>query len=87
MKRLFVALEISEKVKQKISPLLDSFLELDADLRIVPQNNLHLTLKFLGEVDDSELRKVKDELSLISENFEKFEIRFEKVGFFPSWKR
>ena len=86
-KRLFVAIDISEEVKQKIQPVLDLLSELNVDLKIVPSENLHITLKFLGEVDKTEIRKIEDKLSLISEKFRNFEINFRQVGGFPSMEK
>ena len=42
----------------------------------------HITLKFLGDIDEDTLRMVKTELSKI--NAESFEVRIGNIGFFPS---
>ena len=48
--RLFVALEIPSAVRQNLATLLNSFRSVTKEPRWVRAENLHVTLKFLGEV-------------------------------------
>ena len=48
--------------------------------KITESKNLHLTLKFLGEIDNDTLKKVKKKLFLIK--FQPFELYIDKLGVF-----
>lgn len=51
-------------------------------MRPIAKGNLHLTLKFLGEISDSEIKKIAENLRNLK--FEPFEIRFTNAGCFPN---
>ncbi|MFH1058775.1 MAG: RNA 2',3'-cyclic phosphodiesterase [Pseudomonadota bacterium] len=53
--RLFVALELPEAVKAAAAGVMAELKQSGADLKWVDPANLHLTLKFLGEVDPKRL--------------------------------
>jgi len=57
--RLFIALELPEPVRQCLAglPRTDS-----RDINHTPPDNLHVTLKFLGEVDPSAVEALSDAL-------------------------
>ena len=62
--RCFIALDISEEVKHLLGqiPKLD---ESSTKITWVNPDNIHITLKFLGEIDDVKLKKVSESLSKI----------------------
>lgn len=59
MIRLFVAIEIPEPIRDTL-PLPDDQIE---GCDWVPDENLHLTLRFVGEVDNGQARDIDDVLS------------------------
>lgn len=85
MKRLFIGIPVSEDIKEKIRPLISKLKETKADLKFVSLENLHFTLKFLGDVDESRIEEIKEKLSSI--DVEKFKILIKKVGVFPALER
>jgi len=82
--RLFVAIDLDESLKPEITKL-QNCLKGYSGIKLVEPENLHLTLKFLGEVQEFKLNDIKKILSLIE--FEKFVINLKGLGFFPSEKR
>ena len=83
--RLFVALEIPATVRQNLATLLNSFRAITKEPRWVQAQNLHVTLKFLGEVADGKLDAVRSALGVIrSDNAVALEFR--GLGFFPNEK-
>ena len=79
--RLFVAIELPDDAKQIIG-------RLRADIpgsRWVPVAHLHVTLSFLGEVDDVTLKQLTEELAAI--RAPEFVIRFSGTGCFPNRHR
>ena len=84
-KRLFIGVPISENVREKTIPLLNSLSEIAADMNLVAPQNLHFTIKYLGDVDKSKVNEIKEKLNSIEQN--KFTISLQNVGVFPSFDR
>ena len=81
--RVFIAVEIPEDLRAKIAHASE-ILERSGLIKgsFVSKENLHLTLKFFGNISEEDLEKVKNKLKEI--HFHKFDARTEKIGFFPS---
>jgi len=76
--RAFIAIDISEQVKEeikKIQALLPEFFGKKTELE-----NLHLTLKFLGEVEEAKIKEVREKLREVK--LQKFEAVIDKIGVF-----
>ncbi len=56
-------------------------------IKWVPEDNLHLTLKFLGEVDNVEIPRVCDVLEEVCEPLDPFPLVFTGAGFLPDQDR
>ncbi len=84
MKRLFVAVPVSEEVKRKIRILLKDLSTTGADLKLVSLSHLHFTLKFLGDVDEKMISQIEEKLAGIAEKTKGFEVSVKGVGVFPS---
>ncbi len=65
--RTFVAILISEEARNAISEMIRELQDMDNRLRWVKPDNIHLTLKFLGGVQEEKLPDLKQalEFSLI----------------------
>ncbi|MBU1202128.1 MAG: RNA 2',3'-cyclic phosphodiesterase [Nanoarchaeota archaeon] len=77
--RLFIAVDISEELKEEILKL-EKEIQHFQKMSIVPKENLHITVKFLGEVDDQ--NKIINALRNVE--FEAFNMTTDKTGFFPN---
>lgn len=75
--RTFIAIEIPEKIKREIEKIQNQLPEFDG--KLTKRENLHLTLKFLGEVDEEKIEKVKEKLKEIK--YKGFEAKLDKIGF------
>jgi len=80
-KRIFIAVNLPEKTRAKLVELLDAMPK--EGLKAIPAENLHITLKFLGYVDDEYIEEIKEKLQKISEE-NSFEIELAGVGEFNS---
>ena len=81
--RLFVALDIPEEVRDALAKLVLQFSNTCRGARWARAENLHITLKFIGEVDETALAPIKASLAEI--NFpHRIEILFRNFGFFPN---
>jgi len=58
MVRAFVALELSPEIKEELRKAQESLKECGARLAYVNPEIIHITVKFLGEVDEKNLEKV-----------------------------
>jgi len=79
--RLFIAFDVSEDVKSYLSEL-QKHLPKDAKLNLVKE--FHLTLKFLGDVDENKVDKIKAALTNV--DFTKFTAKTSNLGIFPDEK-
>mgnify|MGYP001578048506 CR=1 FL=1 len=81
--RCFVAVDIDDILRQKMINLQKDVMPFIIGNPVEPEN-LHFTLKFLGELDDSQIGDIKKTLSDISGNFEKFDVDITGIGAFPN---
>ncbi len=81
--RLFVAIELSEDLKAPLEQYLAAHGAVCRDLRFCKPEQLHLTLKFLGEIDEGRLRRIEKVIRQACESFEPFEIALTTLGAFP----
>ena len=81
--RSFVAIPLTQRAKNQLGRLLHQGASALPFVRWVESENLHITLKFLGDVDDRLLPAVclatRDALA----ELKSFEIRFSEVGTYP----
>jgi len=84
--RLFVALHISQEIRDAITDLVGEIRPLDESWKWTRTENLHVTLKFLGEISPEKLQVVKETLGGVPAEFP-FLLRFVSLGFFPNGRR
>lgn len=82
MVRAFIAIPCPDELKKRILEIQKGINKFGR-MKLVEPENIHLTLKFLGDVDDNKLNGVINTLDFISEN-EKFGISLKGIGAFPS---
>lgn len=81
--RAFIAIELSKEIRDSLSHLQEQLKVSQADVKWVSPQNIHLTLKFLGEVDESKLEKTGEILETLKTDKPPFYIRLSSVGAFP----
>ena len=89
--RLFVALEIPEEVRDRFAELIKELREADSSFsksraRWVRPENLHITLKFIGHVDNGKLDTIRAALAEVRAD-SSVEVQFRGLGFFPNGRR
>jgi len=81
--RTFIALDLPREVINEIKRVQEFIKKKKLfDGKLVEPENLHLTLKFLGEIDEDKINEVKNRLKGIK--FEGFEVGFGDIGVFSS---
>ena len=84
--RCFIAIEIPEPIKKEIGDIIDILKKYDVDIKWVIPDNLHLTLKFLGNTPDILITKISESLSIIISSYKPFYIKIYSTGVFPNRK-
>ena len=85
--RTFVAIRCSEKLAQSCGQAIVGLQEVVDGVRWVEPENIHLTLKFLGEVEDRELHAVCRRVAEAAKTHMSFSVVCRGVGAFPSIDR
>lgn len=83
--RLFIAIEVPEAIKEGVFRAIEPVKALKADVRWVTPAAFHLTLKFLGEVDEKGLEEVKAALGGLP-TIPPSTMRVQGAGAFPGLK-
>jgi 2'-5' RNA ligase len=84
--RLFVALSIPAEARENLSSLISDLRHLDEHLRWVHPKNMHVTLKFIGEVRSENVAAMGDALETVR-TAQRVDLRFGNIGFFPDARR
>ncbi len=89
MKRIFIAINFPAEIKSgliQISKSLDNFCYLlkdYADIRLIPVQNWHITVAFLGYQPESQLLKIKEAIESAIKEIKPLEIKLEKFLLAP----
>ncbi len=88
MDRLFIALWFPEKTKEHLDGIIKRYREVFHNLKWVEGKNLHLTLKFIGEVSLPVRKQIEDAMRafFLKSDFKVFNLVISGAGVFPSWK-
>jgi 2'-5' RNA ligase len=84
--RLFVAIEIPGEIREKLAAFLTDMRGVAPQAKWIRAENLHITLKFLGETDGAKVQAAKDGLEKIRSEGP-VALEFRGLGFFPNEKR
>lgn len=81
--RSFIAIELTKEFKDKLSKIQDELRKSNADVKWVEPENIHLTLRFLGNVEEKKLEDIKRILERVSEKHPRFSMELSGTGCFP----
>ncbi|QEG02494.1 2'-5'-RNA ligase [Stieleria maiorica] len=82
--RSFISIPVPPAVTAAAGKIMKRLKPLDSGFKWVPIDNFHLTLKFLGEVDNVEIPDVCKAIRRVTDPIEPFELRFAGTGGFPN---
>lgn len=80
--RLFIGIDVGKDIKDYCFNLVKQLNTKDIKVKWVAKKNLHLTLKFLGEIEDNKVDSIIELLKKIK--FDKFSLCLKDLGVFPS---
>ncbi|WP_297437889.1 RNA 2',3'-cyclic phosphodiesterase [Thermococcus sp.] len=82
--RAFIAIEVSDEVRDNLIKAQERVGNKSAKIKFVESENLHVTLKFLGEIDEALAEEVKKALAEIARRHKKHRVRVKGIGVFPN---
>ncbi len=84
--RAFIAIDLPQEIKDYLAKAQAKLKSSNADVKWVNPQNIHLTLKFLGEIDEKQLNQITQILEDIAGNKTQFYIHLTSFGAFPNIK-
>ncbi len=87
MTRAFIAILLDEAIRAAVDAEIEQLRPLGRAVAWVPAENLHVTLKFLGQQSDAGLREATLALEDAAGRYAPFSIRLHGVGGFPGMDR
>jgi 2'-5' RNA ligase len=80
--RIFIALDIPAQIRARLEEYMERARSYAPDARWARVEGLHVTLKFVGEVSEELVEKMKGALAQVKAA--PFQVKFEGIGFFPN---
>lgn len=84
MTRTFIALEMNEDLQRHLSGVIRQVAQVLPDIRWVNPSGIHLTLAFLGELDDEQLASAEQAAEIAAQQSRLFSYRLSHLGVFGS---
>jgi 2'-5' RNA ligase len=84
--RAFIAIDLPESIQAALGQQRAAFQAVCPDARWTRPEGIHLTLKFLGEISDDQIREATEALTQLTP-FESFSVVVKGFGFFPDARR
>lgn len=81
--RVFTAVPIPESLQEKIILNTAALRGRYPTLKWVSQQALHITLNFLGEIEEETVPRVLDAMEAVRPSFNSFDLEFKGLGVFP----
>lgn len=85
--RTFIAVDVGDEIRNNTVALQQSLANTGASVNWVSEDNLHITLLFLGEVDDRNLHSVCRAVKAVAASHPPFGLRVSGLGAFPTLRR
>jgi 2'-5' RNA ligase len=85
--RTFIAIDLGKAIRERLVSLQEELADTVSDVKWVEKDNLHVTLLFLGEVDDRELPALCRAVDDVTQTMPAFSLSVEGAGCFPNPRR
>ncbi len=87
MIRAFIAVDIPEEVRRELEELKSRLEPHEKNVKWVPAKNIHITLKFLGNIPEDRIPDIEEVIHRLLLNRRSIRLRAKSAGAFPSLKR
>jgi RNA 2',3'-cyclic 3'-phosphodiesterase len=85
--RVFIALNLPSNVRRSLAASLEPLRQRLLPVRWTGEESLHLTLKFLGDIDGTEVPRLRDTLQTVAAGHSPLVLSITGIGAFPSLRR
>jgi len=85
--RSFLALEVSAPVADYLRQVIEKLSKRSRDVKWVKRDAIHITLKFLGQIEEELSPKIQEALAPIGSRFTPFMVSLKEIDAFPSRRR
>jgi 2'-5' RNA ligase len=87
-RRLFIAINLPEGMRKKLAEYREKWFNLDPKkINWVRKDNLHITLVFIGYVDDDEMYEICNLMKEVAKKHEPFFISLERIILGPAYDK
>ena len=80
--RTFIAIELSPDIREYLSEVQMETQKYCRRGNYTPQDNFHITLHFLGEIEPSDVEYVKEAMFEVGQRNRVFDLKLSQIGFF-----
>ncbi len=84
--RSFIAIELPETAQSALAGLQQELRKTGADIRWVKPENIHLTLKFLGDIEENSVDNIVQVIKGACDKFSPVHLEIRGTGLFPNAK-
>jgi len=84
--RTFICIELPEDVRRRLRELQSDLEKYNANIRWVRPESIHLTLKFLGDVEEHSINDIARATEMACSGIAQFTINVQQTGVFPNWR-
>jgi len=85
--RLFIASPLSKEVENRLGSIIDDLRLHGGRISWVKPQNIHLTLRFLGETEEERVGKITSEIDRIAADFSSVTTQISNLGGFPNLRK
>jgi RNA 2',3'-cyclic 3'-phosphodiesterase len=85
--RLFLAIDPGDECRQRLASVVALVRAATTGVRWVRDGKLHVTLAFLGEVDEGRVDAIREAMTHVARRHAAFEVAVAGSGVFPDWRR
>lgn len=82
--RSFLAIDLAEDLKPEIADVQKEFKKTGANIKYVPSQNMHFTLKFFGNIDEDMVDEISEAVEKVIRNYSAFDLSIGGCGSFPN---
>ena len=82
--RAFIAVKISQEIQDKLAGIQDKLKQADAQVSWVNPANIHLTLKFLGDIQEAQIPAILEAMTSSAKTVSPFSMQIGYAGAFPN---
>lgn len=86
MVRCFIGIFLPETLKSKVITIQEELKKLPLDCKLVEENNLHISLSFLGEKSEDEISNIQEKMKEIGSMYKPFQVDVKRLKLIPTQK-